>query len=93
MNNIIILKQSLEIAVAIIVTLGILFSLAGSARAKVIRLASGRNIQARLSQATGPSDPAGLESFLDDEFGKEMKENHFIGVTTGASPPACLPRL
>ncbi len=39
MNNLLIVKNTLEIAVAIILTLGILFSLAGSVRDKVNRVA------------------------------------------------------
>ena len=44
------------------------------------KAASGGNVSAALYQGQGPTDPAEMESFLDDLIGKQMKENHIAGA-------------
>lgn len=86
MDDLLAIKKFLEIAVAILLTLGILFSLVGSARAKANRAASGRNVSAAPSPPQGLTDPAGLETFLDELLGKEMEENHIAGAAISVNP-------
>ena len=44
------------------------------------KAAPGRNVPTAPSQPQGPTDPAELEAFLDELFGKEMEENHIAGA-------------
>ena len=74
MNNLLI-KKSLGF---FMLTLGILLSLVAPALAQGTKLASERNVSTGPSQ--GPTDPAELESFLDDLLAQEMKEYHIAGA-------------
>ncbi len=79
MNNSMIIKKSLPICMAVIFTLGILLTTAGSAMAQENGGAPGSNITA--APATqGPNDPAELEAFLDDLLKKGMEEYHIAGA-------------
>ena len=80
MNSLVMIKKSLAFSLTIILTLGILPSMVGSARAQENRVASDRNGTAAPSQQQGPTDPAELEAFLDDLLAKEMEENHIAGA-------------
>ena len=80
MNNLLIMKKSLALSTAILLTLAILLSIVGPALAHENRVASGRNVPFAQSQPQGPTDPAELEAFLDDLLGNEMSENHLAGA-------------
>ncbi len=80
MNNLLIMKKSLAFSMTIMLTLVILLSTVGSARAQDNRVASGRNVPAAPSQAQDPSDPAELEAFLDDFFARAMEDYHIAGA-------------
>ena len=67
-------------SIAILWTLVILLSLAGSAMAQENRVASGRNVQTAPSQPQGPTNPAELEAFLDDLLGRQMRDYHIAGA-------------
>jgi CubicO group peptidase (beta-lactamase class C family) len=80
MNKQLILKKSLTISMTILLSLVILLSIAGSATAQEDGLASGTNGPAAPSPALGPTDPAELETFLDELLAKQMAENHIPGA-------------
>jgi CubicO group peptidase (beta-lactamase class C family) len=60
--------------------LGILLSTAGSVVAHDNRLAPDRDVPTRSSQVQGPTDPAEIEAFLDELFGRQMEEHHIAGA-------------
>ncbi len=76
MNNQLIIKKSM----AMILTLVMLFSIVGPAVAQENSAALGTNVPAAPSQALGPTDPAELETFLDELFAKDMEEYHIAGA-------------
>jgi CubicO group peptidase (beta-lactamase class C family) len=79
MNNLL-MKKSLMLSMTIILILVILLSRGGSAMAQVNGVAPVGNVPTASSQALGPTNPAELEAFLDDLFGKQMEENHIAGA-------------
>ncbi len=79
MKKLSIVKKSLALSMPMMLTLGILLSIAGPAMAQEDRDAPGRNVPPALSQQ-GPADRAELETFLDDLLGKEMEEYHIAGA-------------
>jgi CubicO group peptidase (beta-lactamase class C family) len=64
----------------IILTLVILLSAITSAMAQHHEAAPGRNAPAGLPQASGPTNPAELEAFLDKLLEEEMEEYHIAGA-------------
>jgi CubicO group peptidase (beta-lactamase class C family) len=80
MNNLLNMKKSLTLSMTIMLTLANLLSIVGSATAQENRLAPGRNVPAAPSQGQGPTDPAELEAFLDELFGRQMEEHHIAGA-------------
>jgi CubicO group peptidase (beta-lactamase class C family) len=60
-------------------TLGILLSTVGPAMAQENRIAPGRDVPTAPSQGQGPTDPTGLEAFLDELLGRQMEEHHITG--------------
>jgi CubicO group peptidase (beta-lactamase class C family) len=80
MNTQFTIKKSLASSMTIMLTLGLLLSTVGSAMAQEDWAAPGRNGPTAPSQGQGPTDPAELEAFLDELFGKEMKEYHIAGA-------------
>lgn len=60
MNNLLIIKKSLAFSMTIVLTLVMLSSLVGSARAQENRVAPNMNVLAAPSQGQGPTDPAFL---------------------------------
>ncbi len=76
MNNQLIIKKSM----AMMLTLVMLFSIVGLALAQENSVALGTNVPAAPSQALGPTDPAELETFLDELFAKDMEEYHIAGA-------------
>ncbi len=76
MRNLLILKQSMAIMLALV----ILVSTVESATAHEDTAARGWNALNAPSQAQGPTDPAELEAFLDDLFAQEMEAYHIAGA-------------
>jgi CubicO group peptidase (beta-lactamase class C family) len=76
MNNLLMIKKSL----AIVVTLVIMLSLVAPVMAQEAKGAPGINVPATSSQGQGPTDPAELETFLDELLGKQMEENNIAGA-------------
>ncbi|HEX5944192.1 MAG TPA: serine hydrolase domain-containing protein, partial [Anaerolineales bacterium] len=77
MNNIPVIKKSM----AMILTLVMLMSLVVPVMAKENRDNSGRNGHIPSPPALlGPTDPAELETFLDDYFDSKMAEYHIAGA-------------
>ncbi len=74
------IKKFLAVVITMMLTLMILLSIVGSAMAQENRIAPGRNGPAAPSQPQGPTDPAELESFLDELFAKQMEEHHIAGA-------------
>jgi len=75
MNNHMIKKS-----IAMMLTLMMLFSIFGSTMAQENSFVPGRNALPASSQALGPSDPAEMETFLDELFAKQMEEHHVAGA-------------
>jgi CubicO group peptidase (beta-lactamase class C family) len=44
------------------------------------RVAPSRNVSTGPSQQLGPTDPAEMEAFLDEELGREMEKHHIAGA-------------
>jgi CubicO group peptidase (beta-lactamase class C family) len=80
MNILPIIKRHLTLSITILLTLVILLSIPGTATAQEETVASGKNIPTVISQLQGPTDPAELESFLDDLLKTEMEEYHIAGA-------------
>jgi len=80
MNRLLIVQKCLVSSMTIMLTLGILLSTVGPAMAQENRGTPGRNVPTAPSQGQGPNDPAELEAFLDELFGKEMEEYHIAGA-------------
>jgi CubicO group peptidase (beta-lactamase class C family) len=73
-------RKSLVFFITMILMLVILFSTVGFATAQQNQAASVRQVSAAPSEASGPTDSAELEDFLDDFFAKAMKEYHIAGA-------------
>lgn len=76
MNNLRMIKKPIPM----ILTLVILISIVGSAMALENGIAPDRNVLTAPSQALGPTNPAELETFLDELFAKNMEEYHIAGA-------------
>ena len=76
------LKKSLAVTLTVMLTLTLPMVMVAPAIARENRNAnaSGRNATTSPSLQQGPTDPAELEAFLDDLFGKEMEEYHIAGA-------------
>src|SRR5215217_6913236 len=79
-NHLLIIKKFMAISMPIMLTLVILLSTSGSAMAQENRVVPGRNVSTAPSQQQGPTDPAELEAFLDEELGREMEKHHIAGA-------------
>jgi CubicO group peptidase (beta-lactamase class C family) len=77
-GRILTLRRTLAFCMTMMLTLVILLSVVGSTAAQVNKVALGRN--APTAQAQGPTDPAELETFLDELFGKQLEERHIAGA-------------
>ena len=77
MNNPLVIKKSLALAMTVLLTLVILLSIVGPAIAQENKVTPGRNL---FTAPSGPTDPAELETFLDGLLAKEMEENHIAGA-------------
>jgi len=75
MNNLFTIKKSM-----MKLTLVLLISIAGSAKAQENTVASGGNAPTAPAELQGPSDPAELEAFLDQLMAKDMEEHHIAGA-------------
>ena len=73
------MKKSMALSITILLTFAILLSIAGSALANENEAITGRDIPSTLSQQS-LTNPAELETFLDQLFGEELKEDHIAGA-------------
>src|SRR5215203_3236453 len=64
----------------IMLALVILLSTSGSAMGQEDRVVPGRNVPTGPSQQQGPTDPAEMKAFLDEELGREMEKDHIAGA-------------
>ncbi|HEX6305135.1 MAG TPA: serine hydrolase [Anaerolineales bacterium] len=80
MKHLLDIKKSLALPLTVLLTLLILLSTVGSALAQEAGVAPDRDVPAASSPPQGPTDPAELEAFLDDLFGRQMEENHIAGA-------------
>src|SRR5215216_4870986 len=80
MNHLLSIKKFMAISMTIMLALVILLSTSGSAMGQENRVAAGRNVPTAPSQQLGPTDPAEMEAFLDEELGREMAEYHIAGA-------------
>lgn len=80
MNYPLIIKRFRAISMSILLILVILLSTVRLAVAQKTTFGPDRNVPIAASRGQGPTDPAELESFLDDLFAKQMKENHIAGA-------------
>lgn len=80
MNNLLRIHRFLAKSLLIVSTLIVLLSIAAPVMAQENAIAPVRNVPVGSLQAQGPTDPAELESFLDDLFAKDMEEHHIAGA-------------
>jgi CubicO group peptidase (beta-lactamase class C family) len=79
MNHLLTIKKFIAISMTVMLALVILLSTSGSAMVQENRVAPARNV-ATAPQQQGPTDPAELEAFLDEELGREMEKHHIAGA-------------
>jgi CubicO group peptidase (beta-lactamase class C family) len=80
MNHLLSIKKFMVISMTIMLAQVILLSTSGSAMGQEDRVAPGRNVPTGPSQQQGPTDPAEMKAFLDEELGREMEKHHFAGA-------------
>jgi CubicO group peptidase (beta-lactamase class C family) len=83
MNHLLSIKKLkfMAISMTIMLALVILLSTSGSATGQENGVAPGRNgSTAQPPQQQGPTDPAEMEAFLDEELGREMEKHHIAGA-------------
>jgi len=80
MNTLLIMKKSLASSIMMMLTLAVLLSIVGPARAQENTTALDRNVPTMPSQGQGVTDPAELEAFLDELLGRQMEEHHIAGA-------------
>jgi CubicO group peptidase (beta-lactamase class C family) len=80
MNHLLSIKKFMAISMTIMLALVILLSTSGSAMGQEDRVAPGRNVPTGPSQQQGPTDPAEMKAFLDEELGREMEKYHIAGA-------------
>src|SRR5215217_4538591 len=80
MNHLLSIKKFMAISMTIMLALVILLSTSGSAMGQEDRVAPGRNVPTAPSQQQGPTDPAEMKAFLDEELGREMEKDHIAGA-------------
>lgn len=76
MNKLLIIKKSMTMVLILVIML----SLVTPVMAQENRAATGGDVPTVLAQQQGPTDPAELEAFLDDLFGRQMEEHHIAGA-------------
>jgi CubicO group peptidase (beta-lactamase class C family) len=74
------LSPLITLSMTIMLALVMLLSTSGSAEDQEDRLAPGGDLSTAPSQQRGPTDPAELEAFLDEELGREMEKHHIAGA-------------
>jgi len=74
------MKKALASSVMMMLTLAILLSTVGSARAQENTTALDRNPPIAPPQGQGVTNPAELGSFLDELLGRQMEEHHIAGA-------------
>ena len=80
MNNLLLIKKSLVKSLLIVLALVVMLSMTAPARAQQDHGVSGSDPAAAPTLASGPSDPAELEVFIDKLMTKDMQERHIAGA-------------
>ncbi len=80
MKNHRIMGKALSVSMPLLLALGTLSSLGGSALAQQIGSASGASAQTTAGEQRGPTNPAELGAFLDELLTKEMDQEHIAGA-------------
>ena len=80
MNHLLSISKFMAVCMTIVLALVILLSPGGSATGQEKGGAPDRNAPAA-PQQQGPTDPAEMEAFMDEEIGKEMEKHHIAGAT------------
>ena len=80
MNHLLSISKFMAVCMTIVLALMILLSPGGSATGQEKGGAPDRNAPAA-PQQQGPTDPAEMEAFMDEEIGKEMEKHHIAGAT------------
>src|SRR5215207_8883610 len=73
-------KRCVSISMTIMLALVIVLSTSGSAVGQEKGGSPARNEPTASSQQQGPTDPAEMEAFLDEELGREMEKHHIAGA-------------
>jgi CubicO group peptidase (beta-lactamase class C family) len=81
MNRLLTIKKFMAISMPIMLALVIVLSTSGSAMGQENKVTAGGNGPTASSQQQGPTDPAEMQAFLDEELGKEMKKHHIAGAS------------
>ena len=79
MNHLLSIKKFMAISMTMMLAQVILLSTSGSAMGQEDRVAPGSNVPTGSSQQ-GPTDPAEMKAFLDEELGREMEKYHIAGA-------------
>ena len=80
MNHLLSIKKYMTISMPVMLALVIVLSTSGSAMGQEDKVTPARNGPTAPPQHQGPTDPAELEAFLDEELGKEMEKHHIAGA-------------
>jgi CubicO group peptidase (beta-lactamase class C family) len=80
MNHLLSIKKFMAMTMMVMLALVIVLSTSGSAMGQEDMATSSRNGPTATSQQQGPTDPAELEAFLDEELGREMEKHHIAGA-------------
>ena len=80
MNRLLNIKKYMAISVTMMLALVIVLSTSGSAMGQENKVAPASNGPTAPPQQQGPTDPAELEAFLDEELGREMEKHHIAGA-------------
>src|SRR5918997_375789 len=80
MNRLLSNKRFPAISMTIMLALVIVLSTSGSAMGQEDKAAPDRNGPTALSQQQGPTDPAEMEAFLNEELSREMEKHHIAGA-------------
>src|SRR5918997_3607178 len=80
MNHLLNIKKYMAVSITIMLALVIVLSTSGSAMGQEDRAAPASNVSTAPSQQQGPTDPAELEAFLDEELGREMEKHQIAGA-------------
>jgi CubicO group peptidase (beta-lactamase class C family) len=80
MNNLLLIKKPLARSLLIVSALVVMLSITAPAMAQADNSVSGSNLSTTPALASGPTDAAEMEAFMDNLFALQMEENHIAGA-------------